>query len=514
MTSRDYTYNSDGNWTNSCDATYTQLCGVDLYETTNGTCGAVWAGYYSVSWDNSRTACSNYPDTLSRDYTYNSDGNGANNCNADYDPLCWVDLYETSNWVCSAVWNGYYSASNTNTRSSCSTKITNSYYTSDWNWTNSCTWSCNLNYTLTNWVCEADGRSCTITNWTWTQVWNWSSWWTCTVTTCNTDYYNPGNNTCSVVWIWYYSSSTSTSRTACTNHPDTASRDYTYDSDGNWTNSCQADYDQLCGVDLYETANGTCSAVGTGKYSPSSNNTIYSCSNKPSNSYYTSDGNGSNSCGWSCDNGYTKDWNRCNSAPTTPTITSPTDSSNMASWWTTSITLSASATDAQNDSLTYTWSATNATLSTTTWTSVVATLNYNWWPITITVVVSDWHLISTKSVTYTWTDTSYTEEYEEWVESGYEENITDIITLDPNWYDWYLWLLSVYNWVRSLRIDTDTWLSDCWAPYNEYTVGDLIGDEGFIRTYYVNKIVETTQWVDTSSYETRTRKIIQGKYVK
>ena len=303
-TSRNYTYTSDGNGWNNCSATYTDKCWVDLYETVNGTCANVGNWYYSLTTTNTRTACTNNEDTTSRDYTYTSDGNGSNNCNATYTDKCWVDLYETSNGVCAAVWTWYYSASNTNERSLCTTAISNSNYISDGNWSNSCSWECNTNYTLSGWVCTADGRNCTITNWTWNQVWNGSAWWTCTVVTCNTDYYSTNNTSCIAVWTWYYSNSTSKNRTACTNDPDTTSRNYSYTSDGNWSNSCSATYTDLCWVDKYESSNGVCSNVWTGYYSGTSNNSRTACTNKPGNTYYTSDGNGSNSCSWSCNSGY------------------------------------------------------------------------------------------------------------------------------------------------------------------------------------------------------------------
>ncbi|MGN0929684.1 MAG: hypothetical protein ACI4N3_03530 [Alphaproteobacteria bacterium] len=39
------------------------------------------------------------------------------------------------------------------------------------------------------------------------------------------------------------------------------------------------------------------------------------CSNKPANSSYTSSGNGSNNCSWSCNSGYTKKGNTCCANP-------------------------------------------------------------------------------------------------------------------------------------------------------------------------------------------------------
>ena len=224
--SRNYTYTSAGNGTNSCTATYTELCWLDLYENPIGVCSAVGNWYFSPINNNSRTLCTNYPDTASRDYTYTSDGNGANSCTATYTELCWLDLYETSNWVCSAVGN------------------------------------------------------------------------------------------------WYFSPINNNSRTLCTNYPDTASRDYTYTSDGNGANSCTATYTELCWVDLYETSNWVCSAVGNWYFSPANNNNRTSCTNKPSYSTYTTDGNGTNTCSRTCDTWYhTEDGVTCISNTKTTSCT-------------------------------------------------------------------------------------------------------------------------------------------------------------------------------------------------
>jgi len=199
-------------------------CWTDLYEANAWSCSTVWTWYYSANWVNTRTACTNHPDNTSRNYTYTSDWNWSNSCSASYTQKCWIDLYESSNGTCSAVWNWYYWTNNNNTKYSCS------------------------------------------------------------------------------------------------NHPDNTSRNYTYTSDGNWTNSCSATYTQKCWIDLYEPSSWTCSAVWTWYYSTNYNNVKYSCTNKPSNSSYTSDGNWSNSCNWSCNTGFNQSWSYCTSS---------------SSWWST-----------------------------------------------------------------------------------------------------------------------------------------------------------------------------------
>ncbi len=68
--------------------------------------------------------------------------------------------------------------------------------------------------------------------------------------------------------------------------------------------------DLSCGIDLYKIAL-TCSAVGTGYYSPAADNNRYACTNKSTNSSYTGSGGGTNNCPWSCDGGYVKSGESC-----------------------------------------------------------------------------------------------------------------------------------------------------------------------------------------------------------
>ncbi|MFA5917576.1 MAG: hypothetical protein WC850_05085, partial [Candidatus Gracilibacteria bacterium] len=205
--SRNYTYTSDGGGVNSCTASYTPLCGLDLYESVEGTCSAVGVGYYSPNLNNTRSTCTNYPDNASRNYTYTSDGGGVNSCTASYTPLCGLDFYESVEGTCSAVGVGYYSPASNNTRYSCTT--------------------------------------------------------------------SPADN---------------------------ASRNYYYTTDGAGTNSCSYTYNPLCGVDLYESSVGVCSAVGVGYYSPNLNNTITACTNNigvyTNKSAYQTSGGGWNHCGF------------------------------------------------------------------------------------------------------------------------------------------------------------------------------------------------------------------------
>ncbi|MFK7779904.1 MAG: type II secretion system protein [Candidatus Gracilibacteria bacterium] len=158
--------------------------------------------------------------------------------------------------------------------------------------------------------CIDNSEILVITNGTNLNTWNGESW-VLSLLTCDTDYYNNGDNTCSPVGNGFFSNSTDITRMECTNNPNTISRNYTYTSDGGGANLCTATYIATCGVDYYESSNGVCSAVGVGKYSPNSNNIRYSCTNK-TGGYYTSDGNGSNSCHYRiCTTSSVKDYIQC-----------------------------------------------------------------------------------------------------------------------------------------------------------------------------------------------------------
>ena len=118
---------------------------------------------------------------------------------------------------------------------------------------------------------------------------------------CATDFYQLGKY-CTEVGIGYYSPDGDNNRYACTNKPTNS----TYIGSGGGSNNCP----WLCNTDYYNNGS-SCSYVGIGFYSPNLNNNIYSCTNKPANSSYTSAGNGTNNCSWTCNSGYVEDSGIC-----------------------------------------------------------------------------------------------------------------------------------------------------------------------------------------------------------
>ncbi len=416
---------NDVNWT--YDECIVNQCDQDYYKTDTSICSEVWNWYYSTSTSTTRIACTNNPDTASRNYTYDGSWWWANSCSATYAHLCWVDFYETTNWICSTVTNWYYSPTTENNRTVCSNTIpTHSIYSSTWWWTNACEYICDAWYSwtsctanscsagpqtvnghtysvplLTSWATgNVTSNNFAITNWqaTYNQTFACNLWvvttsWTentLTVTQCTTDFYVSWTS-CITVWDWYYSTSTSTTRTACTNNPDTASRNYTYNGSWWWANSCSATYADLCWVDFYETANWTCTAVWNWNYSLLTNNSIYSCTNKPLNSEYTSDGNGWNACEYNCNTWYS--WTSCtaNSCSAGPqTVNGHTYSVPLLTSWATGNVTS-------NNFAITNWQATyNQTFACNLW---VVTTSWTENTLTVTQCTTDFYVSWTNCIT-------------------------------------------------------------------------------------------------------------------
>lgn len=74
----------------------------------------------------------------------------------DWVNSCWIDYYDDWSGSCVAVWNWYYSLNDSSSRVSCTNKPLNSTYTSDGNWIDNCSWSCNYWFSWT--TCWTDNR--------------------------------------------------------------------------------------------------------------------------------------------------------------------------------------------------------------------------------------------------------------------------------------------------------------------------------------------------------------------
>lgn len=71
----------------------------------------------------------------------------------------------------------------------------------------------------------------------------------------------------------------------------------------------------ICGAGYYSDGQNSCIQVTKGFWSPAADNARYTCSNKPSNAFYTSPTASTNNCPWSCNSGFISNGTSCNSYP-------------------------------------------------------------------------------------------------------------------------------------------------------------------------------------------------------
>ncbi|EKE28736.1 MAG: hypothetical protein ACD_3C00025G0025 [uncultured bacterium (gcode 4)] len=120
---------------------------------------------------------------------------------------CAAWTYQDQAWQSSCIfattWK-YQDQAWQSTVKSCSNKpASNSAYTvSSGLVSNSCPWGCNAAYHNESNICVSDTRSCSMTNWAWSQTWNWSSWNSCVPTSCNSWYYSNWSACVVPAWWW------------------------------------------------------------------------------------------------------------------------------------------------------------------------------------------------------------------------------------------------------------------------------------------------------------------------
>ena len=264
-----------------------ETCGAGQYA-YGGSCTNVGANYYSPTSDNDRTACPS-----------NSDTNGATTSDAVDDCLGNAGYYNCQTGTCSAAGDDYWSADNSNSRTQCAANsgtngaTTSSaatdcncdagYYDSDGG-TQDCTAVGDGYYSATN----SDSRTQCPTNSDTAGATTSDA-----VTDCvgNAGYYNCEDGTCDAAGDDYWSADNSNSRTQCTANSGTG---------GATTSSAATDCN--CDLDYYDSDGGSqdCTAVGTGYYSATNSDSRTACTNSAANSDYTGSGGGSNNCPWGC----------------------------------------------------------------------------------------------------------------------------------------------------------------------------------------------------------------------
>ena len=260
------------------------ICGAGQYLHADNTCTDVGLGYYSVAGSNEIAFC---PEGTYSDVT---NGSSCYTCGIGLAPnparsLCLCTApgqYLKLDGTCEDVGEGFYSPANDNSHNICGTGT----YSSITNATSctSCTNTSNgsSNYASSN---ALTANQCPING-----VWsNWSDYSSCT-------------QTCGGGTKYRY-------RTC--NNPTPVFGGTNCSGSAEETLSCNTQVCATgCGVDFYKNGS-SCSAVGIGYYSEDGDNGRHSCTGRPSNSHYTTDGGGSNSCTWSCDTGFTQSGNSC-----------------------------------------------------------------------------------------------------------------------------------------------------------------------------------------------------------
>src|SRR3989344_3609708 len=125
--------NSDTNGATTSDAVDDCLGNAGYYNCQTGTCSAAGDDYWSADNSNSRTQC-----------TANSGTGGATTSSAATDCNCDLDYYDSDGGSqdCTAVGTGYYSATNSDSRTACTNSAANSDYTGSGGGSNNCPWGC------------------------------------------------------------------------------------------------------------------------------------------------------------------------------------------------------------------------------------------------------------------------------------------------------------------------------------------------------------------------------------
>ncbi|EKE30023.1 MAG: hypothetical protein ACD_2C00057G0003 [uncultured bacterium (gcode 4)] len=374
-----WTWNKTWNWSSWWTCTVTS-CN-SWYTSSSNTCIAsnCVASTQTVNWHSYSLSAFNHSTTQSKSTTI-----AISNGNRTYTQVFSCDFGNISpSWTesdspdCNTnyTWNWWSCVAWTQTFTCAATKPANtvwntvSSYTQTWNWsawspsnsstsyntaasTSSCNYKCSATYhTENSWsTCVSDTKSCTISNWAWTQTWNWSAWGLCIVTSCNSGYVEQSNLCVADVCGWTVPANWSSNATS-----QTVSKSWGYNlTPGQCTFKCDTNY----------TWNWTACVANT---------QTYTCAAKPSNT------------DWNTVSSFNQTWNGsawlpANSATTYNTTASTTACNyKCSSWfhdesWCVSNTRSCSITD-------WAWSQ--------TWSSA-------WWACNVTSCNS-WYVISWNS---------------------------------------------------------------------------------------------------------------------
>ncbi len=206
--------------TNTIDQTATE------YVWTNLVANDLWWSIKAVTIAPTVTTYSNCTTTTQSWYTIPQLNHGINNQQVTKSVTNWTKTLEVTceNWVLT-YWvettnceNDYIVSNDTCVLDNCSgtmpdnAQLNWTQWTATWSYNTSpwvCKYRCQDGNHTENWwtTCVSDTQSCVISNATASQTWNGSTWWTCTVQSCNSNYTQSGNacnlNTYTVSWSFW-----------------------------------------------------------------------------------------------------------------------------------------------------------------------------------------------------------------------------------------------------------------------------------------------------------------------
>ena len=350
-------------WTSNstCAAWYYKAAHSITYgQTSSCTTDSNW--YYSTAWACSQTQCPAWY----RDGTAVANKTAENVCLRN---IPWGQYMATAKWTSNstcAAW--YYKAAHSITygqTSSCTT-CPAWYYCPAWSSTYT---SCPSGYTSAAWAWANTSCYISVAGWkyktspTWSATANCGAW---SYKAAHTSYYN-SSDSCTTCPAWYYCPAAASTYTSCPSGYTSAAwawantscyisvacgkyktsptwsatancGAWTYkaahtsyynssDSCSSCTNKPSNSYytgyacSNSCGwgCNAWYYQNGSsCTACSVWQYSSAWSSSCSNCTNKPSNSYYTGSST-SNSCGWACNSWYVQDGNTCKVACTPKT---------------------------------------------------------------------------------------------------------------------------------------------------------------------------------------------------
>ncbi len=299
-------------------------------------CQVTASGYFSLTNDKARTACTTPANAVAVTTTGLSSAHACYTCGSGY----WKDT--TGNGTCSLPDKGKWVKASDNTKINACSAITGGNF-ADWvvgaaAAANECLFSCTNGYTVNSNTrqCVADTNSCNVANGTGEQSWDtvgnvYSS--TCAVIACNAGFDNTRDATaCEQTEVNFYSIANDKMRTACPTVLPANSSKVTATGLAN----LHACYTCKAGYWKSTQGNGSCNLPDKGKWVNTNDNTKNNaCTDMSSVSnfddFVVGPADAANKCPFSCTGVYSPDTS-LRSCVTTTASCSPTNGSGTKTW--------------------------------------------------------------------------------------------------------------------------------------------------------------------------------------